>query len=57
VSEAVGRGAVIGTARDLGITSPIAPNASLSLGTSEVSLLEMTAAYAAIAVGVYPVKA
>jgi penicillin-binding protein 1A len=56
VSEAVGRGAVIGTARDLGITSPIAPNASLSLGTSEVSLFEMTAAYAAIAVGVYPVK-
>lgn len=56
LSEAVGRDAVIGTARDLGITAPIAPNASLSLGTSEVSLLEMTAAYAAIAAGVYPVK-
>ena len=56
VSEAVGRDAVIGTARDLGITSPMAPNASLALGTSEVSLLEMTAAYAAIAAGVYPVK-
>ncbi len=57
VSEAAGRDAVIGTARDLGIASPIAPNASLALGTSKVSLLEMTAAYAAIAAGVYPVKA
>ena len=56
LSEAVGRDAVIGTARDLGITSPMAPNASLALGTSEVSLLEMTAAYAAIAANVYPVK-
>jgi penicillin-binding protein 1A len=56
LSEAVGRDAVIATARDLGITSPMAPNASLALGTSEVSLLEMTAAYAAIAAGVYPVK-
>ncbi len=56
VSEAAGRDAVIGTARDLGITSPVAPNASLALGTSKVSLLEMTAAYAAIAAGVYPVK-
>jgi penicillin-binding protein 1A len=56
LSEAVGRDAVIGTARDLGIASPIAPNPSLALGASEVSLLEMTAAYAAIAVGAYPVK-
>jgi penicillin-binding protein 1A len=56
VSEAVGYDAVIGTARDLGITTPIGSNASLSLGTSEVSLLEMTAAYAAIAAGAYPVK-
>ncbi len=56
MSEAVGREAVMGTARDLGISSPMAPNASLSLGTSEVSLLEMTAAYAAIAAGAYPVK-
>jgi penicillin-binding protein 1A len=56
LSEAVGRDAVIGTARDLGITSPIEPNASLALGTSEVSLLEMTAAYAAIAASVYPIN-
>jgi penicillin-binding protein 1A len=56
LSEAVGREAVIAAARDLGIGSPLAPNASLALGTSEVSLLEMTAAYAAIAAGAFPVK-
>jgi penicillin-binding protein 1A len=56
VSEAAGRENVIATARDLGITTPMAPNPSLPLGTSEVSLLEMTAAYAAIAAGAYPVK-
>jgi penicillin-binding protein 1A len=56
LSEAVGRDAVIGMARDLGIASPIDSNENLSLGTSKVSLLEMTAAYAAIAAGVYPVK-
>jgi 1A family penicillin-binding protein len=56
LSEAVGRDAVIETARKLGITSPLAPNPSISLGTSEVTLLEMTSAYAAIAAGAYPVK-
>ena len=56
LSEAVGRDAVIAAAQDLGIGSPLAPNASLSLGTSEVSLLEMTSAYAAIAAGAYPVR-
>jgi penicillin-binding protein 1A len=56
VSEAAGRGNVIATARDLGITTPMAPNPSLPLGTSEVSLLELTSAYAAIAAGAYPVK-
>ena len=56
LAEAVGREAVIRTAHDLGIASPLAPNPSLSLGTSEVSLLELTSAYAAIAAGAYPVK-
>ena len=56
LSEAVGREAVIRMARNLGIGTPLAPNPSLPLGTSEVSLLDMTAAYAAIAAGVYPVK-
>lgn len=55
LSEAVGRETVIATARKLGIVSPLAPNPSIALGTSEVSLLEITSAYAAIAAGAYPV--
>ena len=38
-------------ARQLGITSPLGRDLSLALGTSEVSLYEMTTAYAAIAAG------
>jgi penicillin-binding protein 1A len=38
-------------AQDLGITSPLAPVPGLALGQSEVTLLELTAAYAAIANG------
>ena len=56
LSEAVGRENVIETARNLGVTSPLAPNPSIALGTSEVSLLELTSAYAAVAAGAYPVK-
>lgn len=37
---------VIQLARRLGITSPLQSNASIALGTSEVSLMELTAAYA-----------
>jgi len=43
-------------ARDLGISTPIGGDASIALGTSTVSLLELTAAYAAIAAGDYPVR-
>ena len=56
VSEAVGRDPMIAAARDLGITTPIARTPSLALGTFEVSLLELTGAYGAIAAGAYPVK-
>ena len=35
----------------MGITSPLAPNPSLALGTSTVTLLEITQAYAAVAAG------
>jgi penicillin-binding protein 1A len=38
-------------ARRLGIHSPLREDASLALGTSEVTLLELTAAYAALARG------
>ena len=49
--ESVGPGRVIATARRLGITSPLRRDATLALGTSEVSLLEMVNAYAAFANG------
>jgi penicillin-binding protein 1A len=55
LSEAVGRGNVQRTARDLGITSPLPPGPSVALGTGGVSLLELTSAYAAVASGRYPV--
>lgn len=49
VSETVGRGRVIGVARRLGITAPLQAHPSLALGASELSLLELTAAYGVIA--------
>lgn len=52
----VGPAAVIKAARDLGITTPIDSEASIALGTSTVSLIELTAAYAAIANGDAPVQ-
>ncbi|MES2136864.1 MAG: transglycosylase domain-containing protein [Pseudomonadota bacterium] len=57
LSEAVGRGNVIRAARDLGITTPLPDKPSLALGSAGVSLLELTAAYAAVADGRYPVVA
>jgi len=47
----LGPGAVIKTAHRLGIASKLDPNASIALGTSEVSPLELVAAYAAFANG------
>ncbi len=51
VSEHVGRGNVIKTARRLGITAKLTTSPSLALGTSEINLLEMTGAYAVLANG------
>lgn len=56
LTQQVGPSAVIKAARDLGISTPIANEASIALGTSSVSLLELTAAYAAIASGEMPVR-
>jgi penicillin-binding protein 1A len=44
---------VIQLARRLGITSELQSNASIALGTSEVSLMELTAAYASFQNGGY----
>lgn len=57
ISEQVGRENVIQAARDLGVSSPLADDPSLALGTSGTTLLEMTAAYAAVASGRPPVRA
>ncbi len=54
--ERVGRNAVIRAARDLGISTPLRPVPTLALGTEDVTLLEMTSAYAAVAAGYYPVR-
>ncbi|KQU53047.1 penicillin-binding protein [Sphingomonas sp. Leaf339] len=56
LTQEVGVRNVIQAARDLGISTPIANEATIGLGTSEVSLIELTAAYAAIANGRYPVQ-
>ncbi len=47
----VGPANVAATARRLGITSPLTETPSLALGTSEVSLLELTGAYVPFANG------
>jgi penicillin-binding protein 1A len=57
LTEMAGRENVVKAAHDLGITSPLAPHASIALGTAEVTLLELTTAYASIAAGAYPVRA
>ena len=49
--EEVGPNQVIATARRLGITSDLRNDATLALGTSEVSLVELTTAYASFANG------
>ena len=49
LSESIGRENVIKMARSMGITSPILNSPSLALGTSEVNLLELTAAYDVLA--------
>jgi penicillin-binding protein 1A len=56
LTQAVGVRQVIRAARDLGISTPIPSEATIALGTSTVSLLELTAAYAAVADGRYPVQ-
>ena len=49
----VGTQRVVAMARRLGITSTLRADASLALGTSEVTLLELTGAYGTLATGGY----
>lgn len=54
--QEVGDEAVVKAARDLGISAPLPRgDPSLALGTSSMTLLELTAAYAAVAADSYPV--
>ncbi len=54
---AVGDEAVIEAARDLGVVSPLPEgDPSMALGTSTMTLLELTAAYAGIAANAFPVE-
>jgi penicillin-binding protein 1A len=55
LSQQVGIGAVIAAARDLGLRAPLPNNPSLALGTAEVTLLDLTSAYAAVRAGKAPV--
>ena len=55
LGQEVGIPKVIEAAKRLGITSPLANNASLALGTSEVTPIELTSAYASFANGGFAV--
>ena len=57
LTQAVGPKQVATAARDLGIRTPISDeDPSIALGTSEVTLLDLTSAYAAFAANAYPIK-
>ncbi|MBL4603504.1 MAG: PBP1A family penicillin-binding protein [Emcibacteraceae bacterium] len=51
LSERINRSSVIDLAKRLGIASPLTKEPSLALGTSELNLLELTAAYSVVARG------
>jgi penicillin-binding protein 1A len=55
VAQKVGIDKVIAEARKMGVTAPLTPSPSLALGTSEVSMLELTGAYAIVANGGFAV--
>ncbi|MGR3464676.1 PBP1A family penicillin-binding protein [Limimaricola sp.] len=57
LAQEVGIEQVIEVSRQLGIESDLTPTPSLALGSSEVSLLDMTEAYAAILAGRAPIDA
>ena len=57
LAQQVGRDDIVRTARDLGVTEPIPKDLTLALGTGPMSLVQLTAAYAAIDAGEAPVVA
>ncbi|NWH09217.1 MAG: PBP1A family penicillin-binding protein [Alphaproteobacteria bacterium] len=57
LGEEVGQHNVVATAQRLGITSALEGNRSIALGTSEVTLIDLTQAYAPLAAGGMRVQA
>ena len=55
LAQQVGMDRVVEAARDLGIRSELDPSPSLALGTSGLSLIELTGAYSAALAGRYPI--
>ena len=55
VAQQVGMERVVEAARDLGVRSDLDPSPSLALGTSGLSLIELTSAYTTALSGRYPV--
>jgi 1A family penicillin-binding protein len=56
LAQEVGIGEVVAAAQMLGIDAPLVGRPSLALGAAEVSLLDLTAAYASVRAGVAPVE-
>jgi membrane peptidoglycan carboxypeptidase len=56
LAMAVGIDNVVAAARELGIDAELVETPSLALGASEVSLLDLTGAYASVRAGVAPVE-
>lgn len=56
LAKAIGPDAVVGAARRMGITADLESSLALSLGSSEVPMIEMAQAYATIQSGGYAVK-
>lgn len=56
LAQEVGIQRVIESARELGIDADLAARPSLALGTSEVSLLDLTGAFASVRAGVTPIE-
>jgi penicillin-binding protein 1A len=55
--QKLGPDAVMQAARDLGIRSPLTADPTLALGSSGITLLELTAAYAGVSANKWPVAA
>jgi penicillin-binding protein 1A len=53
--DQLGYSAVARAAKDLGVQSPLARDPSMALGSSGLTLMELTAAYASIAADSYPI--